>query len=311
MGLFIRKRFRHCGRYGVRSPFVQVSYFPYQTSRRITGRQRKYQTSTPKQRILNNKRAVRYLEALVHSNFGEGDLHISLSYSEENKPEDEKTAKRLFGNFIGRINYRRKKLGLGNAKWVSVIETGKNGRIHHHVIMDGGLDRDTVEKIWGYGFANTRRLQPDSKTGLLKLVHYIAKTFKDDDKPKNKRKWDSSQNLVKPWDTVNDEPRMMSKKKFRLMQDLPEDSAYMRKLIELDNPCYELISVEKEYREDIGEWYFFCRMRLADPKPKPAPPPKEPGDKKPKKQKGTICKKKSPRHGSARAKPPPNNTGPP
>lgn len=288
---------------------MQVSYFPYTKSRRITGRQRKYQTSTPKQRELNNKRAVRYLEALVHSNFGEDDLHLSLSYDDEHMPGDEKEAKRLFGNFIGRINYRRKKMGLSNAKWVSVIEKGKNGRIHHHVIMDGGLDRDTVEKIWGYGYANTRRLQPDSKTRLLKLVHYIAKEFKDDGKPRNMRKWDCSQNLVKPWDTVNDEPRMMSRKKFKLMQDLPEDSEHMRKLIELDNPCYELISVEKEYREDIGEWYFFCRMRLSTDCEKPVDGFVDKHRKKPEK-KGKQCKK-TPRHGNARAKPPPGDTGPP
>ena len=47
-----------------------------------------------------------------------------------------------------------------------------------------------------------------------------------------------------------------------LMKDLPEDSEVMKKIIEDDNPGYELDEVEKEYREDIAQWYFFCRMKL-------------------------------------------------
>lgn len=261
--MYIRKRSRHCGDYGKRSEFMQVSYYPYTKGKRQARRKRKEQTSTPSQRNLNDKRARRYLEALVHSNFRQGDLHVSLSYSEENRPKDKKDAKRMFRNFIGRINYRRKKMGLENARWVCVIEQGKNGRIHHHAIMDGELDRDMVEAAWGYGYANTRRLRPDKEKGILPLVHYIAKEFKEKEKVKNERKWDSSKNMKKPWDTVNDDPRQMSKKKFRLMKEIPEDSACMKEIIEQDNPGYKLISVEREYWEETGIYTFFCRMRLA------------------------------------------------
>ena len=54
----------------------------------------------------------------------------------------------------------------------------------------------------------------------------------------------------------------MSNKKMELMKDLPEDSEAMKQIIESDNPGYELEEVEKEYREDIAQWYFFCRMKL-------------------------------------------------
>jgi len=306
MGQSIRKRFRHCGRYGVSSAFAQVSYYPYKKTNIPKARQRKYQTTLPKQRASNNKRAIRYLEALVHSNFGEGDFLLSLSYADDHQPKDEKDAKRLFGNYVGRVNYRLKKLDLPNAKWVSVIEKGKkSGRFHHHVIISCGLDRDTLEEVWGYGYANSKKLQPDSQTGLLKLVHYIAKECKSEDRPQNMRKWDCSQNLIKPWDTVNDEPRMMSQKKFRTMQELPEDCAQMKQIIEGDNPGYELISVEKEYREDINEWYFFCRLRLSVTKPRKRKDERAKGKNKNAKGKENI------KRGDARAKPPPGGTGPP
>lgn len=310
MGQSIRKRFRHCARYGESSAFAQVSYFPYKKTSAPAKRQRKYQVSTPKQRNLNNKRSIRYLEALIHSNFKEGDFHLSLSYDEAHRPRDEKDAKRIFGNFIDRVNYRLKKLGLPNAKWVCVNEQGKNGRIHHHVIISCGLDRDTLESVWKCGFANTKRLQPDSQLGLLKLVHYIAKECKTTDRPKSTRKWDSSQNLIKPWDSVNDNPRMMSKKKYHTMQELPEDCAQMREIIEKDNPGYELISVEKEYREDISGWYFFCRLRLSAPKPR-----KRKTKTANVKNKNVNIKKKgkerAARSGDTRAKPPPADKGPP
>ena len=207
----IRKIIRHCGKYGISSPFIQVSYFPFNADKKITTRQRTHQVSTPRQKDLNTKRAKRYLEALIYANFGKGDLRVDLTYSPENMPKGEKEAKKEIQNFIRRINRRRNKLGLPNAKYIVITEIGKNGKIHHHLIMDALLDRDTVEEIWGKGWANTRRLQPDQKTGMTAIIRYLTKDFQSERMTANQRKWDSSQNLVKPWETINDDPRMMSK----------------------------------------------------------------------------------------------------
>lgn len=301
----VRKRIRHCGRYGIQSDFRQVAYYSYTPTRAPTGRRRKSQTSTPKQRALNNKRSVRYLEALTHANFGKGDLLLGLSYAEEYAPEDEAEAKKEFGNFIRRLNYRRKKKNLPPARWIAVTEISKKGRIHHHVIMDARLDRDEVEEIWGRGYANTKRLKPDPREGLLPVIGYIAKTFKEDGRPKGRRKWDCSKNLIRPWDSVNDSPRMMSRKKIRQMKDLPEDSESMRRIIEADNPNYELISVEKEYREDTGGWYFFCRMKLSSRQVDDVDNARRVRENEQENGKcKTIC------HGSVRTKSPPVDTAP-
>ena len=305
----IRKRFRHCGRYGVRSAFAQVSYYMTTGQKILRGNwQRKYETAIPKYRKTNSKRAVRYLEALVHSNFGQDDYLLSLTYDDEHLPESESQAKKMFSRFMDRVNYRQKKMGLPNAQWVAVIETTRAGRFHHHIIIKCGLDRDALEKIWGKGRANTKRLQPDRVEGLGAVVKYIAKEFIDDDKPKNKRSWDCSKNLVKPWDTVNDNPRMMSKKKFNLMKELPTDCEHMKQLIEGDNPGYELIDVERMQIEQTGDYHFFCRLRLST---KESPKHPQLVDKS-RKQKNKVSKgKKMPRLGNARAKPPPRGKGPP
>lgn len=253
-----RKRTRHCGKYGVSAEHIQVSYYKYteRGKRRGKKKQRKHQASTPKQRNLNHKRSRRYFEALVLSNFKKDDLHVTVTYDEASKPADLKAAMRQVDNYIKRVNYARMKAGLSPVKYVCVTEEGKNGRIHHHFIMDGELDRDTVEKKWGKGYCNADRIQPDRAKDLAPLIGYLSKD------PKGRKRWTSSQNLIKPWDSVNDDPRNMSNKKMELMKDLPEDCEAMKQIIESDNPGYELEEVEKEYREDIAQWYFFCRMKL-------------------------------------------------
>lgn len=297
MKKFIRKHVRHCGIYGTRANYIQVSYFPYTTPKK-SPRRRKFQASTPRQRELNSRNAQRELEALLSTNFDQGDLLLGLSYSDENMPEDAAGAKRKFHNFIVRLNRRRKKLGLDNARYIVVTEVSAKGRIHHHVIMDSDLDRDQLEEIWGQGYANTKRLKPDPQRGLLPVVGYIAKTFRVNDKnPQRSRRWDCSHNLKKPWDSINDDPRMMSKKKMRQMETLPEDCEEIKRIIEADNPCYKLISVEKEYCEDTGAWHYFCRMRLSQEYVKTE-------------RRRTKCRSmKSLISGEARAKPPPENTG--
>ncbi|MBR2216496.1 MAG: hypothetical protein IJ849_12190 [Selenomonadaceae bacterium] len=254
----IRKRTRHCGRYGVSAKHIQVSYFSYTDRRKnkTKKKQRKHKTTTPKQRNLNNKRSKRYFEALVHSNFVKGDLHVTVTYDEKHNPADLKEAMRNVDNFIKRVNYQRKKQGLPPVKYVCVTEEGAKGRIHHHFIMDGKLGRDILEKKWGKGYCNADRLQPDDKKELAPLIGYLCKD------PKGRKRWTSSHNLIKPWDSVNDDPRNMSGKKLDKLKDLPEDCEAAKEIIESDNPGYELVELEKEYREDIGQWYFFCRMKL-------------------------------------------------
>ena len=253
-----RKRTRHCGRYGARAEYIQVSYFKYteRGTRQGRGRQRKFEASTPKQRNLNEKRSKRYFEALVLSNFHKDDLHVTVTYDDENRPADLKKAMKAVENYIRRLNYTRGKAGLPSVRYVCVTEEGAtNGRIHHHFIMDGDLDRDTVEKRWGLGYCNADRIQPDRKNDIAPLIGYLSKD------PKGRKRWSSSHNLVRPWESINDNPRMMSSKKMALMKDLPEDSESMKQIIEADNPGYELDRVEKEYREDTSQWYFFCRMK--------------------------------------------------
>lgn len=257
----VRKRTRHCSKFGKMAEFIQVSYFSYTDRGRGVVRNRRYKESSPKQKKLNDKNSKRYFEALVRSNFEEHGLHVTPTFDKEHMPENEEAAKRVLTNYVARVNYRRRKKGLPRMKWIAVYEMGKKGgRPHFHIVMDDALSRDEVEECWHDGYCNADRIRPSKKNGIAGLTAYLMKD------PKGNRRWASSHgNLTKPWVTVNDTPKAMSKKRLRFMSELPEDSEYMKQLIERDNKGYELVDVEKEFREDTATWYFFARMKRKHP----------------------------------------------
>ena len=144
---------------------------------------------------LNQRNAERALTRQVHLNFGRGDIAIHLTYAVD--PEDPARARKDLTNFLNRVKRLRRKLGLPELKYVSCTEIGGSGRVHHHVIMSGGVDRDVLERAWGKGYANTKRLQ-FGEDGVTGLARYVAKG------KHFYRRWNRSRNLEKPVATVRE-----------------------------------------------------------------------------------------------------------
>ncbi|MBR4026788.1 MAG: hypothetical protein IKJ01_04435, partial [Lachnospiraceae bacterium] len=100
-------------------------------------------------------------------------------------------------NYIRRVNYQRKKKGLPNAKYVYVTEYNPYAEVrwHHHIVMDGMLDMETVESCWKQASRNEiRKLQMD-ENGLSGMANYIVK---EKHRIKSEKRWNSSKNLLKP-----------------------------------------------------------------------------------------------------------------
>lgn len=149
------------------------------------------------QKNLNNKNAVKYLVRLINHNFTIDDIWITLTYAKDQEPADMKEATKNMVNYIKRINYRRKKLGLPPAKYIYVTEHSPTAKIrwHHHLIMDGKMNRETVEKTWNKGTRNqSKRLDPD-EYGLTGMASYITK---EKDRKKGEKRWNSSLGLKQP-----------------------------------------------------------------------------------------------------------------
>lgn len=273
----IRRIKRHASAMNEKAHYVQVMYFNFASANNsLVAKRRVYKESTPKQKKLNEKRAKRYFEALVEANFKGGrDLHLTLTFSDETYPADEREAKKRVRQFIQNINRKRRRRGLENAKYIIVFETSKKGRFHFHILMDGKLDRESVEASWTHGYCNADRLRYDFKEGLSAIIKYLSKgggkiDGKKIDEPKVSdgrdkwsKRWIPSQGLIRPW--LSEGKSRLSEKKFRDIVELPTDCEDFIAAVEGDNPGYFLQDVEKTYCEQTGGWYIFCRMRLNEP----------------------------------------------
>lgn len=149
------------------------------------------------QRNLNDKNARKHVERLINTNFSDNDLWITLTYDNKHLPSSMDEAVKNMQKYIRRVNYQRKKKGLPNAKYIYVTEYNQAAKIrwHHHVIMDGTLDMDTVEACWKQSSRNeVRRLRKD-ENGLTGIAKYLTK---DNVRSKSERRWNSSQGLENP-----------------------------------------------------------------------------------------------------------------
>lgn len=236
--------------------FLDVRIFPISAKEKKKSRKEKTKVSEPKQKKLNNKRSIEWHRKIIHSNFDESDYVIHATFNNKNRPETKEQIEKEFKNYIARINRRRKKLGLGNTKYVAVIEGIKDKRkkVHFHIIVDGDLDRDTLEELWGKrGYINVDRLQMNEE-GFTALVKYMAKEKESEDMKYNKM-WRSSVGLKKPKLEVSDCKYNKNKMRNMLMQQ-PS-----RQELEVMYPGWILTNYEIKYNEEYGNIYMDINMR--------------------------------------------------
>ena len=141
----------------------------------------KKRPSSKAQRNLNDKNARRYLIRLANINFGKGDLWCTFGWNDDKLPADEERARKDIKNFIAKINYRRKRKGLENIKYIYVLAFDGYVRPHFHILMTGdGMDRDELESLWKKcDRPNTRRISPNDDfliTGLAATAATVPAT---------------------------------------------------------------------------------------------------------------------------------------
>ena len=270
--VFIREKKTDCNTYR------EVDIIPRtdNAEKAVRGKRGKRRRVTePKQKDLNDKNARRYLVQLGNGNFGIGDLHVSCTYSKENLPGSVEEAEKTVGNYLRRIAYRRKKEGLPPLKYILVTEYGYKKdteeirRIHHHIIMNGGLSRDDVEMIWTKERINWKRAAQDGKysgsikklgwvnadrlqmneNGIEGLCKYITKD------PKGKKRWSSSRNLERPIE----QPPADSKYTRKQVERLAKSPDCGKEFFERMFPDFRIAEIMPEYYENTG-WHIYLKM---------------------------------------------------
>lgn len=204
------------------------------------------------QRNLNDRNARKKLERLINVNFSKGDLWVTLTYSDKCIPASQKEAHKNITNYIRRINYRRKKSGLDNAKYIFITEFSdeKKIRCHHHLIIEAGLSMDIIESVWKLGKRNNvRKVDPD-KDGLTGLANYLSKD------PKGSKRWCGSTNLKKP-----KESKSYNAFKASHVKKMVKDPAKIEQMAVKRHKNYEYTRSEIRFNEVNGRFYVYIRMR--------------------------------------------------
>lgn len=213
------------------------------------------------QRNLNEKNSRKQCERVINENFDDGDIWATFTYSAENAPASMKVAKANMQNYIRRLNYQRKKRGLPNARYVYVTEQGDKGRWHHHIVLDGDMDMDTVEGLWILGKRNqVRRLEKD-ENGLVGMAKYVTKPKgkgKDAEEGKYQKTWTPSKGLKKPKEDKNHYKTKQSHVDKMVNGTLPVQE-HMDKWYAADG--YEFCESEIRYNKWNGQYYIYARMR--------------------------------------------------
>lgn len=238
--LYREKRF-YCGDY------LEVDIYPVFEYQR--GRSKKRKPTSETQKKLNQRNAERKLIRLLNTNFTKRDIRFDLTYSDECYPDTPQDAQRELQNFLRRIKRYRKRHEMPDLKYVAVTEIGKRtARVHHHIVMSGGIDINTLADIWGRGYTTAKPLQ-FNEHGIIGIAKYMVK------EPILGKRWCASRNLEQPKESQRD--GRITQRKVREFHDSGSDN---REEIEQLYEGYSLADIQPLYNDVNGGYYLTVRM---------------------------------------------------
>lgn len=229
---------------------LESEIYPVWKSKGEATKAKKASETREAQKNLNDKNAKKNIIRKINTNFTDEDLAIDLTY--KGTPPDEEQARKDIQNYIRRIREYRRKHGLPELKYIYVIEFEAEGkgkkRIHHHMLMNS-MDRDVAEKLWGKGYANSRRLQPN-EFGLEGIARYITKD------PKGTKRWCASRNLEEPKITVADH-KITKRQAEKIAKNENDAPALFEKIYK----GYKFNDIKVRYSDFVSGAYLYTRMR--------------------------------------------------
>ena len=166
-------------------------------------RSRRKKPTTEAMKKANARRREDNLRRLMVANFTEDDLHLTLTYRRELRP-DEDTAKKHLKKFWVDLRRVYRKAG-AELKYIAVTEQLTRA-IHHHIVMnDPGIPNiaKLIRKLWKHGGYHVDALYPDRD--YSKLASYFMKPEaggegQEEETPEEgrKKKYTCSRNLTQP-----------------------------------------------------------------------------------------------------------------
>jgi hypothetical protein len=205
-------------------------------------RSAKRQISSAARERMNLTQSWEKLEAVLAANFKYSDLHVTLTYRNEDLPPDRAAAKKQLKKFVAQLRAYRRPRG-EPLKYVYATE-GQHGeaRLHHHIVINGtGADFDVIRSLWIYG--DDIDFELVGVPGYTVLAQYLTKEPREYGKPETgERTWTPSLGLKKP----------------------KTDTDYVKDNITLTAPPGAIILDRAEKQNGFGE-YLYIKYLLPEP----------------------------------------------
>lgn len=123
----------------------------------------------------NHYNKVRRVQRLILANFGEGDLHLVLTYKKDLRPETIAEANEQRRRFLEKLKRAYRRAG-PDLKYIGVTEIGSKGAVHHHIVInnpDGVNAMKLIQKAWPHGQQYITPLYEDGE--YEDLAAYLVK----------------------------------------------------------------------------------------------------------------------------------------
>lgn len=231
--------------------YKEIEIFPVYSGTHTRLRGEKTNKTKKAQKELNKRNKIKKIFRLLNANFKKGDYFLTMTYAPGFCPETIEEATAHYQKFMKKLRALYKKTGK-ELKYMAWIEKGvEKGRIHHHLVISGGVSREEIENLFGYGYCNCDVLKPEIDD-LKGLAEYFAKD------PKGKRTFTCSKNLDRtcllPKEVENNKT---SKHEVKQIIENFEDKDF----IEKKYPGYELVGGEVRKNEYMRHAYVYLMLR--------------------------------------------------
>lgn len=149
--------------------------------------------TTEEQKEINIRHAEDKLRWRMNANFKDGDYHLVLDYTLENRPEGKEQMRIDIDDFLKHLRKEYKKLGM-ELKYIHVMEIGQKGARHHHLVINE-IPIKILRKCWTKGRIHVTPL--DTNGQYKKLASYFIK-YSSRSKDLQIKMWNASRNLIIP-----------------------------------------------------------------------------------------------------------------
>lgn len=240
---------------------LEPEFFMITENGRIYTRGAKKKISRAVQKQLNDKNARIKLRRLLDTNFDESGYYCTFTYKDSEMPLSYADCKKDINNFLKRLRRAMAKLGI-ELKYIYVIEikvSKKTGvaRYHLHIVINGGLSRSEIKKIWGKGdIKKVEELQPDEH-GFQRLANYFCKEWNNSLLPDKRKRYTPSRNLKQPKTTPPKDGVFSSRHIEKLCKKRIDDADYWERRYK----GYRFIDAHADYNQDYGTWHLSLFMR--------------------------------------------------